>query len=158
MSKKSSDDNWVENLWAWAEQHKISKKTLPRNQSKLLNIKCLDLMMVYFGIEKKIKKQYSRDKLLLLSEEERVDDLNFQLIKGQFPEEIGKLTQLDTLCISHNFIERLPISIVNLKNLKRLCLCHNKDLVLSFEQKLWIWELDKNGSIIECDEHLNLFL
>ena len=141
-SKKLSDDNWIENLWAWADQHEVSKKTLPRNQSKLLNIKHLDLMLVYFGIESKREQPYSKDELLLLPEEME-DDLNFQLIKGQFPEEIGKLTQLESLCIIHNFIESLPTSIVNLKNLKRLCLCHNKDLVLSFEQKLWIWELKR---------------
>lgn len=158
MSKKSSVDNWVKNLSAWADQYEISKKTLPRNQRKLLKIKSLHLMLVYFGTEKKMEKQYSRDKPLLLSEVEGAVNLNFQLIKGQFPEELGKLTQLEGLCIRHNFIERLPISIVNLKNLKRLCLCNNKDLVLSFEQKLWIWELEKKGTVIECDDHLNLFL
>ena len=132
-SKKSLNDNWVETLCVWADQHEISKKTLPRNQNKLLKIKRLDLMLVYFGIEKKIQNQYSMDNLLSPSEKKRAGDLNFQLIKGKFPEEIGKLTQLDILCISYYFIERLPISIVNLKNLKRLCLCHNKNLVLSFE-------------------------
>ena len=72
-SKKLSDDNWIENLWAWADQHKVSKKTLPRNKSKLLKIKCLDLMLVYFGIEEKTKNKYSMDKLLLPPEEERAD-------------------------------------------------------------------------------------
>jgi len=147
MSAESEDNDWMERLWSWADQYKVSKKVLPRNRKKLLNIKHLSFYLVYFGIEER------RGKKLYIK---KGTPISFQLIKGHFPEELGKLTQLESLCIIHNFIERLPTNIVNLKNLKKLCLCHNKNLILTFEQKLWIWELEKKGCVIECDEHLNL--
>ena len=76
------------------------------------------------------------------------------MVRGQLPGELGRLTQLNKLCINHNIIERLPDSIVNLKNINKLCLCHNKNLVLTSGQKLWISELEKNGAIVEYDEDL----
>ena len=139
-SKKSLDDNWIERLWAWADKHDISNKNIPRNRNKLLKKRHLTLMMVYFGLDE--------------IPEDNVEKVSFSLKIGSFPKEIGKLTQLEKLCINYNFIERLPDSIVNLKNIKKLCLCHNQDLVLTLKQKLWIWELERNGAIVEYDEDL----
>ena len=145
MSEKLLDESWMPRLWAWADKYKVSKKVLPRNRKKLLDIKHLSFYLVYFGIEEsRGEKLYTK----------KGSPIPFQLIKGHFPEELGRLTQLESLCIIHNFIERLPTNIVNLKNLKKLCLCHNKNLVLTFEQKLWVWELETKGCVIECDEHL----
>jgi len=149
MAAKLEDNAWMERLWTWADKYKVSKKELPRNREKLLDIKHLSFYLVYFGIEERTEEKLDTKK---------GSPIPFQLIKGYFPKELGKLTQLESLCIIHNFIERLPTNIVNLKNLKKLCLCHNKNLVLTFEQKLWVWELEKKGCIIECDEHLNLNL
>ncbi len=154
MSVTVSDENWMQRLWEWADRYKISKKTLPRKEGRLLKMKHLRFMVVYFGIEKREVKQYSWEEPLFLSNGKRVDDLKYEMIKGEFPEELGKLTQLESLCIVHNFIEKLPASIVNLKNLKKLCLCNNNNLVLTLEQKMWMWELESNGAIVEYDEHL----
>ena len=145
MSIELDDNAWMKSLWTWANKYEIPKKALPRNRKDLLDIKHLSFYLVFFGIEKRTdNKLYT----------EKGTPIPSKLIKGYFPEELGKLTQLESLCIIQNFIERLPESIVNLKNLKKLCLCENRNLVLTFEQKLWIWELEKKGCVIECDENL----
>ena len=99
-------------------------------------------MMIYFGLDKIPEDQCEKEKV------------SFAIKRGSFPEEIGRLTQLEKLCLNYNFIEKLPDSIVNLKNIKKLCLCHNQHLVLTLNQKLWIWELEKNGAIVEYDDDL----
>jgi len=110
-------------------------------------------MMVYFDLNKIPKDQW-REKMSLLTKEEKKSFIKSSLKIGYFPEEVRRLTQLEELCISYNFIERLPDSIVNLKNIKKLRLCNNQNLVLTFSQKLWIWELEKNGAIVKYDEDL----
>ncbi len=102
MSEKLLDESWMPRLWTWADKYKISKKVLPRNRKKLLDIKHLSFYLVYFGIEE------SRGKRLYTK---RGSPIPFQLIKGHFPEELGRLTQLESLCIIHNFIERLPTNL-----------------------------------------------
>ncbi len=134
------DDNWFIKLILWADKHNISHKDLPRNRNELLKKRHLNLMMLYFGLNN-----------ISTDNEEKV---SYSIKRGSFPEEIGRLTQLEKLCINYNFIERLPDSIVNLKNIKKLCLSHNQYLVLTFSQKLWIWELEKNGATVEYDEDL----
>ena len=136
----AEDESWIQRLWAWADEHNIPSEDLPRDKDKLLKKRHLDLIMVYFGL----------DDIPADSEGE----VSFSIKRGSFPKEIGKLAQLEKLCINYNFIERLPDSIVNLKNIKKLCLSHNKYLVLTFSQKLWIWELEKNGATVEYDEDL----
>ena len=153
MSIKLDDNAWMERLWVWADQHNISKKRIPRIKDALLKMKHLDLMMVYFGLNKIPSEEWPENPSLLKKEEKK-RFVKRLLKRGTFPEEIGKLTQLEELCINYNYLESLPHNIINLKNLKKLCICHNKNLVLTFEQKLWIWELEKNGADIECDEDL----
>jgi len=153
MSIKLDDNAWMERLWAWADKHNISKKRVPRTKDALLEMKHLDLMMVYFGLNK-IPSEEWPEKPSLLKKEEKKRFVKRLLKRGTFPEEIGKLTQLEELCINYNYLESLPHNIINLKNLKKLCICHNKNLILTFEQKLWIWELEKKGCVIECDENL----
>jgi hypothetical protein len=153
MQEKISDEAWMKRLWKWADQYDISDEDIPKDKDTLLKMKHLNLMMVYFGLKKIPGDQWPKN-ISTLSKEEKKRFTKALLKKGVFPDEIGKLTQLEELCINYNYIERLPDSIVNLKNLKKVCLCHNKNLVLSFEQKLWIWELEKNGADIECDEGL----
>ena len=138
--KQNSNDIWIKKIWEWADQHNISNRNLPRDRDKLLKKRHLDLMMVYFGLNN--------------IPANREGEVSFSIKRGSFPKGIGKLAQLEKLCINYNFIERLPDSIVNLKNIKKLCLCHNKYLVLTLNQKLWIWELEKNGAIVEYDEGL----
>jgi Leucine-rich repeat (LRR) protein len=157
MAEELVDDSWMQRLWDWADKYNISSKDLPRDKDKLLEKRHLTLMMVYFGLNKIPADQWPKDPSLL-KEEEKNSFVKVLLKKGIFPDEIGKLTQLEELCINYNYIERLPASIVNLKNLKKLCLCHNKILKLTFEQKLWVWELEKKGCIIECDDHLMIKL
>ncbi len=148
------DESWTQRLWKWADHHNISSKDLPRDKYKLLKKRHLDLMMVYFGLNNIPADQWSKEKVSLLPEEKKKSFVKSLVKRGSFPKEIGRLTQLETLCINYNFIERLPDSIVNLKNIKKLCLCHNQYLVLTFSQKLWIWELERNGAIVEYDEGL----
>ena len=148
-----ADDSWMEKLWIWADEHNISTKRVPRTKDALLEMKHLDLIMVYFGLNKIPSEEWPENPSLL-KQEEKKRFVKRLLKKGTFPEEIGRLHQLEGLCINYNYIERLPESILNLKNLKKLCLCHNKNLILTFEQKLWIWELEKKGCVIECDANL----
>ena len=136
----AQDDSWMQRLWDCEDEHNILHKDLPRNRNKLLKKHHLKLILVYFGLNKP-----STDN------EEKVS-LSIKI--GEFPKELGKLIQLEKLCINYNFIERLPDSIINLKNIKKLCLCHNKDLVLTLNQQLWKLQLENSGAIIEYDEDL----
>jgi hypothetical protein len=147
MQGKISDEAWMKRLWKWADQYDISDEDIPRDKDTLLKIKHLNLMMVYFGLKKIPADQWPKN-ISTIPQGEKKRFVRKLLQKGYFPDEIGELVQLEELCISYNHIERLPASIVNLKNLKRLCLCNNKDLLLTFEQKLWIWELERNGADI----------
>lgn len=154
MSNKHEDYNWMYSLWEWADQYNISNKILPRDRYVLLNKRHLELMMVYFGINNIPEDQWPKGKVSLLPEKEKKSFCHSFIKKGSFPDEIGRLNHLEELCINYNTIERLPDCIVNLKNIKKLCLCHNKHLILTLNQKLWIWELEKNGAIVEYDEDL----
>jgi len=40
---EKKDDEWIENLWKWADSYEISKQDLPRNKKDLLKIKSLTL-------------------------------------------------------------------------------------------------------------------
>ena len=145
---------WMNKLWKWADRYDISNKELPRDKKSLWAIDQLDLTMVYFGLNKIPADQWVHEKRSLWPEEEIKSYIKMIVIRGKLPDELGRLTQLKKLCINYNNIEILPDSIVNLKNIDELCLCHNKNLVLTFSQKLWISELEKNGATVQYDDDL----
>ncbi len=145
---------WMKRLWKWADRYDISNDELPRDENKLLVIDQLDLTMVYFGMNKIAAGKWVHEERSLWPKEEIKTYIKTIVIRGKLPNELGRLTQLKKLCINYNNIEILPDSIVNLKNIDKLCLCHNKNLVLTVSQKLWIWELEKNGATVQYDEDL----
>ena len=70
----------------------------------------------------------------------------------KLPYSIGKLTQLENLYLAGNNLTTLPKSITQLQNLKWLGLIDNENLVLTYEQKIWICSLEEKG----CQTQLKL--
>ena len=149
--------DWMYRLWEWADENKIKEETIPRNKDALLNLKNVNLLFIFLNTP---KIDWER-----LTEEEHADSI--EKLSNDFSEavtiakenrylatEIGYLIHLEELCISMNPIEQLPDKIIHLKDLKKLCLCHNTNLVLTENQKDWVRELEANGAEVSYDENL----
>ncbi len=149
--------DWMYRLWEWADENKIQEETIPRNKDELLNLKKVELLFIFFHTE---KIDWDR-----LTENEHADSI--EKLSNDFSEavtivkenrylaaEIGYLIHLEELCISMNPIEQLPDEIIHLTDLKKLCLCHNSNLILTENQKDWIRELEANWSEVYYDEDL----
>ena len=64
-------EEWVQRLWNWADQYKISNKYIPRDRDKLFKMRKLDLMMVYFGLNKIPKEKMPKGEVSSWSEKEK---------------------------------------------------------------------------------------
>jgi Leucine-rich repeat (LRR) protein len=141
--------NWMYRLWEWADENKIQKKKIPRNKDELLNLKKLELLFIFFHTE-----ENDRNSLTQNEHDDSIEKLSNDFSEAvtiakenrYLAAEIGYLIHLEELCISMNPIEQLPDKIIHLKDLKKLCLCHNTNLVLTENQKDWVRELEANGS------------
>ena len=67
-------------------------------------------------------------------------DLGYNKLR-RLPKSIGYLQHLETLSLHNNELRSLPDEIVNLSNLTSLKLFDNPDLVLTPDQKQWVWSL-----------------
>ncbi len=168
ISLKSLIENeWMHNLWVWADKHNIDKEELPRDKQSLLQLKSLTLAFSFFNInQKNTEKKLDLDLDNKPLTKERMAEIVEMLVEEGYsaivdsnenavlPKELGMLTYLEEFCISMNPIERLPDEITNLKSLKKLCLCHNVNLVLTQEQKEWVIMLELNGADVSYDKDL----
>jgi len=154
---------WMILFWEWVDSLPKDKRTMvPREKNELLMLKSLELYAIHLPPDsKKItaedinnaseeeQKQFIQDYLNKLFGSAREDNSN-----AYIPREIGMLSNLEELCISMNPIKSLPDEIIQLKKLKRLCLCDNFNLVLSKEQLGWIKKLEEDGVEVAYDDGL----
>ena len=156
------EDEWMRCLWAWADEHNIDANELPREKHALLQLKSLTLFFSFFNVGQQNADQQIDLGSQTLSKKILSDITDTYAERGYnaatvtnedtyLPKELGMLTHLEELCIGMNPIERLPDEITNLKYLKKLCLCHNVNLVLTQEQKEWVRMLEKNGAEVSYD-------
>jgi len=148
---------WMKSLWDWADKNNVEEEVLPRDKQELLKLKELKLFSIFHYFKPIDPEKYSEEERMELAKiyiDEMFNAAHTIDPNAYIPNEIGKLTYLEELCISMNPIERLPDNIVYLQNLKKLCLCNNINLILTNDQKLWIWELEKNGTDISYDDDL----
>ena len=157
IKDKVVDHEWMNAIWIWADGYQIKERVLPRNKKSLLSLKKLTLIApsFIFNISETRKKS---EKERLLQAEEYVAGM-YASANGidesvYIPKEIGRLKHLEEFCISFSPIERLPDEIVYLQDLKELCLCYNRNLILTDDQKLWIRELEEKGVDVNYDEDL----
>jgi len=81
-------------------------------------------------------------------------DIRYSLLSG-LSDDLGSLLLLRNLILSDNqFMEKLPPTIMNLKNLKEFNIKNNPSLILTQEQKVWINELKENGCDVMMDSDL----
>ena len=121
------DDDWVDNLYKWADENNLSVVKFPRNKKELLELKNLSISFVEQGVG-----------------------------YGHLPKEIENLTQLEDLCL-HDVDELPDsiINLKNIKSLYLAWgSCEyqggNIDLIST-----WIKELERKGCdvFVECDVH-----
>lgn len=147
---------WIEDLWRWADKHRINEYDIPRNKIDLLNIECLSIKASITELPIEICK-LSKLKNLTISflsltklpkEIGNLKDLNELNLwvnnLTELPKEIGLLTNLIELDISENPIKILPDEITNLINLKKFDFDY-ENIEFSELQYDWLFELNSNG-------------
>ena len=133
------DTAWMDELFSWADENKISKEQLPRNKNVLWSIQKLDLENNNLTKIPEPIGSLSNLYFLFLSSN-RLTEIpeficnltNLKLLGFQdnllteIPSFISNLTNLTMLGLSGNKLTALPESIGNLSNLKNLCLIDNE--------------------------------
>jgi internalin A len=111
-----TDDAWLDELIAWADENEFSQREFPRDKKDILEMTELGLYAIGLTeISESIGKLTNLTKLYLSHN---------QLTK--VPESIGNLTNLTTLYLDRNQLVELPESIGNLTNLTGLYLGVNQ--------------------------------
>ena len=111
-SKVGNNDieQWMTELWTWADKFKVSADVLPRNQAELLaltdlSIDCSQLTK----LPESIGYLYNLTHLTL----------NCEALE-RLPESVGQLNELEELIVISEKIEQLPDSLANLTHLRGL--------------------------------------
>lgn len=111
-SKVGNNDieQWMTELWTWADKFKVSADVLPRNQAELLaltdlSIDCSQLTK----LPESIGYLYNLTHLTL----------NCEALE-RLPESVGQLSELEELIVISEKIEQLPDSLANLTHLRGL--------------------------------------
>ena len=128
------ENEWMRNLWAWADENNIDANELPRDKQSLLQLKSLTLYFLFFNIGQQNTEQQIKLGSNTLSKKILSDIVETYVERGYnaatvinedkyLPKELGMLTHLEELCIGMNPIQSLPDKIINLRYLKKLCLC-----------------------------------
>jgi Leucine-rich repeat (LRR) protein len=112
---KDKSQQWILDIWRWADKNKIDNAIIPRKKKKLLAIDKLLLDNMAIQYVPKSIGNLTKLTVLVLS--------NNELTK--LPKSIGNLVNLEKLILYNNKLTKLPKSIGNLINLKKLILCNN---------------------------------
>lgn len=134
------DHTMVLKVIEWAEKNNVSEKIIPRDISKLSELKEVDFS---FNLPDWIRLP---NEICFLNNLEIIN--LFHNSYCTLPEDIGSLSNLKELNLGVTNISSFPDSIVNLKKLKKLNLYGLNDLELTEAQWNWISELNKNGCFI----------
>lgn len=114
-SNNNAQDEWIKQLFKWADKYKITQNILPRNIEKLKRLKKLNLS--------KLELRSVSSELSYLS---NLEELNLSYNNlSNIPEEIAKLKSLKLLDLSYNNLEELPSSFKEFKVLQTLNLSFN---------------------------------
>jgi len=126
VSAKSWDDGkplytgeeWMIDLWKWADTYSISPLVLPRRQTELLALKELSLSFIGLQVDS------LPDGICNLT------NLKMFALQGaglkNLPNNIGNLISLEALYIDQNSLTELPESFCNMVNLQRLFIGDNQ--------------------------------
>jgi Leucine-rich repeat (LRR) protein len=132
------DDDWIENLFKWADLNKIDSINFPRDRIKLLEIKVIKLYNCNLNsIPDEITKLTNLEFL----------ELSYNNLT-EIPKNLDELINLEFLSIAFNKLEKLPDKIVNLNSLNNFWMRGNPKLILNTEQKIWIKKIEDNGCYI----------
>jgi Leucine-rich repeat (LRR) protein len=114
--KMAKKQDWMDELFAWADENNISEEKLPRNKPALFNMIELDLSDCGLTNLHPFIGQLAKLKKLVLSKNQ-LNDL---------PTSICKLSNLEDLDLSQNCFITIPESICKLRNLDDLSLDNNQ--------------------------------
>ncbi|MFT5835591.1 MAG: Leucine-rich repeat (LRR) protein [Sulfurimonas sp.] len=137
---KNSNEEWIKQIYRYANKYKISNKIIPRNSNLLKKLTTLDL---------------SSNNLLYItsaiSNLEFLETLNLSnnnLIN--FPDELSKLINLKELNISRNKFDNIPKVIFDIKSLKKLDISKNNlhDIPKEIKKNNNLYYLDLGGNFI----------
>jgi Leucine-rich repeat (LRR) protein len=131
-------DDWINNIFKWADLNNIDSDILPREKSKLLELKSIRLYDCNLNT--------IPDEIIKLTNLEYLELTYNNLIR--IPENLYELTNLNFLSLAFNNIEKLPDKIINLNLLHNFWINGNSNLILSKEQEVWINKLKNNGCYI----------
>ncbi len=161
----SYDEEWLENLYKWADKYEISDTVLPREKEKLLVLSRLDLSSCnLLHLTKEIGnlthlQELNLFKNFIIKLPKEIESLtNLKVLNlaenqlEELPPEIGKLIHLERLILDENQLESLPSEIGDLPNLVQLRLFRNqlKQLPKEIAHLVHLQELNVAGN------HLNL--
>lgn len=158
MTIDESNCNWMQDIWIWADYHKIKSELIPRTKEELISLKILNLrdqniedLPPHLGKMQNLHEIYCNENKLKSIVEEvfslknlKYFDFSDNLI-SEIPSNIAELDQLTDFHISNNKIKNLPNEIIALDNLLMLDISENELLSLSAEQKIWINTLAEGG-------------
>ncbi len=129
----------------------IYKNKLRDIPKEIGNLKDLTVLVLFSNELKKIPKEiaYLRNLTQLSLSHNQLTHI---------PQEVGKLDGLIKLSLAFNRIIELPKEITNLTLLTELHIDENPNLILSIDQKDWIYELIENGCDVQIDDrYQNLY-
>lgn len=117
----NTNDNWIEKIWAWADEFELKDSEIPRDKESLLALKKLEIL------EPELDEQHSRKVYrMAYIPDELINLVNLVAItisglsSSHLPPNTGKLTNLIELSISHSKLVALPESIGQRSHLNEL--------------------------------------
>jgi len=110
ISDTTTAKQWMTDLWAWADEFRVSEEDLPRNEAHLLAI--TDLTICSDQVTELPESIGYLHNLTQLA-------LNCKALE-RLPESIGQLSQLERLTITSDEVKQLPESFARLISLSSL--------------------------------------
>ena len=133
-----SKDEWLIEIWKWADENNISNKIIPRDKNELIQLEKINL---YGQGLNNIPEEITHLKNITYI------DLAYNGL-SELPSDMGALKKLNFLSIATNNLRELPASITSLMELKNFWFNSNNDLKLNDKQLSWIEDLKGNGCYI----------
>lgn len=124
-SQLAINDDWVERIWAWADEFELTEKQIPRNKEDLIKLESLDIEMCCFkDLESLLEERTEAEESWRVANERIQSARERGLFIGGIPPEFikvhdlnDKVRHLERLLSTTNKMNSIPIELSYLKNL-----------------------------------------